>query len=85
MALSDCPDCWETPCVCKRGYIGSTIYADKMTIKKLQTKLAEARALLGEARNVLEMDVTLKCYGECYLSDEHIDLRAKLNEFLGEK
>jgi hypothetical protein len=27
MALSDCPNCWDTPCNCEKGHHGSKNYA----------------------------------------------------------
>lgn len=35
--MSDCPDCWETPCVCERGYLGSKIYAYAALKKEMES------------------------------------------------
>jgi hypothetical protein len=37
MSLSDCPDCWDTPCRCTRGHLGSKNFE----FEELQTKYAK--------------------------------------------
>lgn len=43
MAMSDCDDCWETPCACGRGY-----ERDRMTLERLRGLVREASRVLAE-------------------------------------
>lgn len=36
MSLSDCPKCWDTPCICGHEYTGWTIERLKKLIAVLQ-------------------------------------------------
>lgn len=54
MSLSDCPKCWETPCVCGHDYEDRNIEWLQRQIKMLQSVLdkklqRDARASMGQS------------------------------------
>lgn len=60
VALSDCPECWDTPCTCSKGHLGSKIY----DYTKLKAENAELKRKLELAKN--QRDAWI---GECYKED----------------
>lgn len=48
MAMSDCPNCWETPCVCADGHGYQHLSINELTnIKRGIEKLLEAKIARG--------------------------------------
>lgn len=57
MGMSDCPECWDTPCTCKRGYLGSKNYAYdqlKKEITELKEQLVEKDKSIREFRDTAQ-------------------------------
>ena len=55
MGFLDCPDCWDTPCNCETGYLGSKNHA----YKELQQRLAEVEkdlAIVRDSRDALVVE-----------------------------
>ena len=50
VALSDCPECWDTTCTCSKGHLGSKIY----DYTKLEAENAELKRKLEKAVEALE-------------------------------
>lgn len=57
MGMSDCPKCWDTPCTCSEGYLGSKIYEYNQLQEKhksLEVKLDAANEEITRLREALE-------------------------------
>ena len=50
MMLSDCPDCWDTPCTCGSGYKDWSIQRLMEQIEMLKGVLARKMASFTEGR-----------------------------------
>lgn len=64
MSLSDCPNCYETPCICSTGYLGSRNHAYEELQKEraaLRTKLDEAMKELGNNVEAMTKVVEFNC------------------------
>ncbi len=46
MSVSDCPDCWDTPCVCKTGYLGSKIFEYNKAVERIKVLEKEVEELM---------------------------------------
>jgi len=58
MSMSDCPKCWETPCMCGYDYRGWSIERLEAQIKMLQEVLSTKKKLLqfdSLVRNISEV------------------------------
>ena len=87
MALSDCDLCWDTPCTCKRGYLGSKIYAYKLLQKDFEQLKAENASLKLQLLDRTEKYTIAMDKGVLELGDKISALKSKLKiavEALGE-
>lgn len=56
VALSDCPECWDTPCTCSKGHLGSKIY----DYTKLKAENAELKRQLDQVKKDWSADAIMK-------------------------